>query len=397
MPTSVALPLRVSIDRAAVGEMEIVSGESRLTLRDIALAYEGDSRAHHVRSLRVATDWGSLEATGELSTRDPFALTANAVFRQTPNRVAKLALSGTLERIDAKSEVELDDIRAQAEALLRPFDALWLEKLDASARGVDLARLVEDAPGSDVSVSVSAASQNAQSVAGTLQASNATAGALDEGRLPAREVRVDFVTDLRTAHLDPIEIEMSGSGRLTGSGELVDSRATLALVARAINLQGIYAPLLATALDGRIDASIAGSGEMLRAELTQGPLAIHLDGTRSGSELVVREARITARSHLRGIRSVGVGQLSGGESEWGARVARRGSETFRRAVVQADAKPVERCQRRRTWTGPRHRRADPFRGHGAGSRRESVLGAWRLWRRGRCARVHRRRAEACAA
>jgi translocation and assembly module TamB len=296
MPTSVALPLRVSIDRAAVGEMEIVSGESRLTLRDIALAYEGDSRAHHVRSLRVATDWGSLEATGELSTRDPFALTANAVFRQTPNRVAKLALSGTLERIDAKSEVELDDIRAQAEALLRPFDALWLEKLDASARGVDLARLVEDAPGSDVSVSVSAASQNAQSVAGTLQASNATAGALDEGRLPAREVRVDFVTDLRTAHLDPIEIEMSGSGRLTGSGELVDSRATLALVARAINLQGIYAPLLATALDGRIDASIAGSGEMLRAELTQGPLAIHLDGTRSGSELVVREARITARS-----------------------------------------------------------------------------------------------------
>ncbi|MDH3288439.1 MAG: translocation/assembly module TamB domain-containing protein [Betaproteobacteria bacterium] len=295
IPASVALPLRVSVERAAVTEMEIVSGDSRLALRDIALGYEGDLRAHRVRSLRVASDWGALEATGELDSRDPFALSASAILRRAPERVAKLALSGTLRRIDAKAEADFDDIRAQADALLKPFDPLWLEKLEVRAQGIDLARLVKDAPASDVTLLVNAASRDAESVAGTLQASNANAGTLGEGRFPARQVRSDFVTDLRSARLESLEIRMSGGGRFSGSGELTDRGATFALGAHAINLRGIYAGLLATELDGRVDASLTESGETVRAQLAQGPLAIRLDVARRGSELEVRDARVTAR------------------------------------------------------------------------------------------------------
>lgn len=295
MPTSVALPLRVSIDSVKIGETEIVSGDTRLTLRDVSLGYAGDGRAHRIRALRVATNWGTVEATAELGSRDPFALSANVVFRHAPNEAARLTLSGTLRRIDAKAEGDFDDIRAQADALVRPFDALWLEKLAVRARGIDLARLVDGAPTSEITLSATAASRDAQSLAGTLQATNAAAGALDEERLPAREIAADFATDYSTVRLDSLEIGMSGGGRFSGSGELTGRRATLALEARAINLQGIHARLLATDLDGRVDASLAESGASARAQLAQGPLAIRLDVQRRGAEVQVRDARLTAR------------------------------------------------------------------------------------------------------
>ena len=295
IPGSVALPLRVSVDSATVREMELMSGDSRFTLRDIALGYEGNGRAHRIRALRVATDWGALEATAELGSRDPFALSANAVFRRAPKQVARLALSGTLRRIDAKAEADFDDVRAQADALVKPFDALWLEQLAVHAQGIDLARLVDAAPKSEITLSATAASRDAQSLAGTFQATNAAAGALDEGRLPAREVSANFATDFSSARLDSIEIGMSGGGRFSGTGELAKRRATLALEARAINLQGIHRQLLATGLDGRVDASFAESGESARAQLAQGPLAIRLDVQRRGAEVQVRDARLSAR------------------------------------------------------------------------------------------------------
>ncbi len=296
MPESVALPLRVSVDRASVDELEIVSGESRFSLRDIALGYAGDLRAHRVRSLRVGSEWGSLEATVEIGTRDPFALSGDATFRHTAERFANVALSGTLRRIDAKVAASFDDVRAQGDALLRPFDPLWLEKLEARAQNIDLARLAKDAPTSDVTLLVNAASRDAQSVAGTLQTRNATPGALDEKRAPVREVKSAFVTNFSSADLDSLEIGMSGGGRFSGSGALSAGRATLALDAHAINLRGIHTSLLATQLNGRIDASLGAAGETVRARLSQGPLAIQLDATRRGAELAVREARITARS-----------------------------------------------------------------------------------------------------
>jgi translocation and assembly module TamB len=310
LPATVALPLRVSVARASVGEFEIDRGESRTSLRDISLGYEGDLRTHRVRALRVTSDWGSLEADGELAGRAPFDLSAKAVVRQGPERVAKLTLAGILTRIDARVEIDFDGIRAASDALLKPFDPLWLEKLDVRAQGIDLARLEKDLPSSDVTLSIRAASRDAQNLAGTLQASNATAGTMDEGRVPVREVKADFVTDFRATRLESLEVGMSGGGRFSGSGALSDDgRATLALVAHAINLRGIGARLLATELSGRIDASLAGADATVHAQLTQElgqrPLAIQLDAARHGAELVISHARITAR----GGRIEGRGQL----------------------------------------------------------------------------------------
>ena len=296
IPNSVGLPLRVSIDHASVSEMEITSSDSRIHLRDISLGYEGDRRAHRVRSLRVVTDWGILEASGELGGRDPYPVTAKAVLQRTREQDATLALSGTLRRLEAHADADFDGVRANADATMKPFEAIWLEKFTARAANIDLAPLLKGAPTSDVSLSMSAASRDAQSVVGNLQASNAIAGSLDEGRLPARKVEANFVTDFRMAKLESIEIGMVGGGRLSGSGEFSDGRTAVALDAHAINLKAVYARLLATELNGRIDAAFAASGETVHARLVQGPLSVLLDAARHGSELEIRSAHLTARS-----------------------------------------------------------------------------------------------------
>lgn len=296
LPESVALPLRVGIDRASIEEFEIVLSDSRMSLRDISLGYEGDLRIHRVRALRVSSAWGSLEADGQLASRAPFELSANAVVRQGPGRMAKLALSGNLRRIDARAETEFDGIRAAGDALLKPFDPMWLDKLEVRAQGIDLARLVENAPGSDVTLSIHAASRDPQNLAGTFQASNATAGALDEGRVPIREAKSDFVTDFRAARLESLAVGMSGGGRISGSGALSeDGHAALTLAAHGVNLQGLHTRLLATELNGRIDILLAHTDAAVRAQLAQGPLAIEVDAARRGAEIAVHHARVTAR------------------------------------------------------------------------------------------------------
>jgi translocation and assembly module TamB len=304
LPESVALPLRVSIDRASVDQVEIFNGESRIALRDIALGYDGGLLTHRVHALRVVSDWGSLEAEGELASSAPFALSATAAVRDASGRIAKLVLSGTLAHVATNLATDFDGIQASADAVLKPFDPLWLEELEIRAQGLDLARFAKDLPNSDVMLTIRAASRDAQNLAGTFQASNRTAGPLDAGRVPVREIKSGFVTDFRETRLESLEVSMSGGGRFGGSGALSDDgRATLALAAHAINLQGIHARMLATELNGRVDASLAGADATVRAELTQqlpqklaqGSLSIQLDAARHGAEITVRHARLAAR------------------------------------------------------------------------------------------------------
>jgi translocation and assembly module TamB len=295
IPAIVAPPFRVSVDRASIPALEIARGESKLRLRDITLGYEGDRQAQRVPNLHVASEWGTLEASGELGSAAPFPVAAQAMLRRGPDREASLVLSGTLQRLAAHADGHFDGIGASADAVLAPFAALWLEKLDARAANIDLARLVEGAPASEVSLSLSAASRDAQNVAGTLAASNAAAGTLDEKRLPVRRIEARFATDFVTATAESIEIAMPGGGRFSGSGGLVDGRAALALDANAINLQDVYARLLTTALGGHIAASFDGSGETVRAQFAQGPLSVRIDAERRGADIELRDAHFTAR------------------------------------------------------------------------------------------------------
>ena len=295
-PESIGLPLRIDVDRLSVASLDIERGADRVSLRDLAVSYEGDLGAHRVRSLRFGSEWGTLEAKGELGAREPFALSAGGTFTQSPERVARIALSGTLRQVDAKLDADFDRIRAELDARLAPFESPWLRKLDGRATGIDLARLVADAPASDITVTVHAAGRDAQHIAGSVEATNASAGTLDAGRLPVARAGAAFVTDFRTAQMDSLEIGLSGGGRLAGTGKLEATHASVALDAHAINLRGIAEELLATALDGRIDASFAEAGETVQAELAQGPLAIRLDAARQGRTIALNEARISARS-----------------------------------------------------------------------------------------------------
>jgi translocation and assembly module TamB len=294
-PTSVALPLRVSVGRASIHELEIARGDSQLRLQDITLGYEGDRQAHRVHTLRVVSEWGTLEASGELGGRDPFPVTAKAVLLRAPGQEARFVLSGTLRRLAAHADADFDGIRASADSIIAPFAVRWLEKLDVHAENIDLARLIEGEPASEISLTLNAAGRDARSIAGTLRASNAAAGTLDEKRLPVRQVDARFATDFVTAKVESIEIALLLGGRFSGSGGFADGRATLALDANAINLQGVYARLLATALGGRVAASFDGSTETVNAQLAQGPLSIHIDAERRGPNIEVRNAHLAAR------------------------------------------------------------------------------------------------------
>jgi len=295
IPESIALPLRVSVDRASVAVLEVVDGTTHFVLRDVALGYEADRSAHRLRNLHLVSDWGTLEADGRIGSRDPFPIEATAAWRQAPGRDAAVTVSGALRRVDVVAEGRFDGVRARVTALVKPFDTLWLERLEGQSEGIDLARLAGEAPSSDIALSLTAASRDALSVAGTVRATNATAGPLDERRVPVSEFRSDFSTDFGSARLESIEIAMHGGGRFGGSGELNAAGTTFALDAHAVNLQGIHSRLLATELAGRIDGSLGESAQRVRAHLTQGPLAIRFDAARHGSALEVREARLDAR------------------------------------------------------------------------------------------------------
>ncbi|HEX7055452.1 MAG TPA: translocation/assembly module TamB domain-containing protein [Burkholderiales bacterium] len=263
-PRAPRLPIGLRLRDATLGRLELARGDARLALR-----------ALHVERF-------SLAAQGSVSGAARFTL----LDERFPAAV-RLALEGTLERLQARLGAEARGARAELAARLAPFAAQRLQSLELEVSGVDLQRFFEALPATSLQGSLRAEGTR-EGLRGTLSLVNAGAGPLDAGRLPVARLRSDFSTvGTASASFAGTTIEIGGGGVLHGGGELAPGRLSATLQATALNLRALRSSLRRTALEGALHAVVTPQSQSLRAALSEQGIRLSLEALRRGERIEI--------------------------------------------------------------------------------------------------------------
>ena len=314
-PTDLELPVGLDVGELRVEEFHIDGMDTPLRqLRAGVHLGTDDGRLHRVDQLQLAWDRLQLSGRAQVATGGAMAVDAALDLTQTAAAAATagewsaaLGLSGPLAapqlqaRLRAQASPSRPAQTLDARAALRPFAKWPLGDLQASAKALDLAALLDGAPSTALDLQASATTQG-QDLPADLQLSldNREAGRWNEGRLPLRtlSLRLQARPDQPT-HLDiqSFEAELgsnrAAAGRLSGSGEwnpatwrfdtrlaalrpaLIDVRAPDMRLDGRLRLDGSGFDG-ATANDAQVDVRGTLDGQLLSGGPAQ-PVQVRLD------------------------------------------------------------------------------------------------------------------------
>ncbi|HEU0200513.1 MAG TPA: translocation/assembly module TamB domain-containing protein [Burkholderiaceae bacterium] len=313
LPANLGLPLRVQVERATVGSIAVLRGESEYLFTDLRLAYEGGPAGHHVPGLALTTPWGPLALEATVDATRPFKLEAaiaapgidaagagvTGLAAQLRGHLA-LQLSGSLQDMHADLAGVIADVSAQAQARLTPFAAIPLQTIDLQARSINLAALTPGWPRTELRVQLSAKSPRPGMLTGTLSVHNALAGPLDDQRVPVAALQTAFETDFSHAALTQLVVDLQPGGRLAGAAQLqrpvagAEAFARLRLQANALDLRALRSTLRETNLDGALAIVAESERQTFETTLAQRDMQIHAQAVRQGAQIDVPTLRLSA-------------------------------------------------------------------------------------------------------
>ncbi len=309
-PATLALPLELAVDRAAIGSLIVVLDGERFEAHQVSFGYRGTPARHELRALRAEAPLGELQGEFALDAAPPFAAKgALSVARGGPTlpAAARATFSGSLARLAIALDATLAGAKLDGAAEVAPFAAVWLTRALLRATEIDLARIDHALPQTRLALEVSGSGASASAIAGTLSLRNATAGPLTDGRLPLAALDSPFTLQDARLALSSLRADLGRAGAASGSAALGPDGATLDLAVRRLDLRAVHRSLRATALDGTIRAQIDADSQSIRAELAQGGLRFAVDGRRQGNRFAVREFAVQAgESRLSGSGTVGL-------------------------------------------------------------------------------------------
>lgn len=301
LPSTLALPLIVAVDRAAVGELTLVSGDRKNVLRRVALGYRGDATAHTIRDASVTTDAGRVSGALTLAATTPFA-TSGTIELEGSERwrelKARVDVAGRLDALDVALSATAFGAKASGSAQLTPLAPQTLPGASLAVEALDLAAIDASLPRTAIAGTLTAALGANGSLAGRLAVTNSLAGPYDQQRLPLSALSTRYV--LASDVLDLTELageagpraKMRGAARipLAQSGAFGSWRLELAQV----DLARLHTALIATQLSGQFDAELAAAGQVLKGDLAQNNLGLSFAARVTGTAVDVPRFRLRA-------------------------------------------------------------------------------------------------------
>lgn len=297
-PQVPALPVPLRIDDARIANFVITRAGQTTDLGAVSFGYEAESTAHRLRGVRFRLSDFDIRVDGTVGTRAPFAVKAEAsVARETPapRFAAHIAARGDLLRLafDATAESAGAGLRADAE--IAPGTDHPITRLNATLTALDLHALEETLPQTALSGAVELAATGGRLLTGTVHLSNAVSGRYDEGRLPLVGLRSTIRTDLVTAELPDLVVDLGTAGELSGITRLQPEGLTLSLIARNLDLGALHGRLHRTQLAGKAHAVLTRDRQSVTADFADNDMRLQLRAERAGAAVVLHEAVAHAR------------------------------------------------------------------------------------------------------
>ena len=231
-PDTLALPVDVGIERATFGRVVVRSEPDELAFEDVSLAYEGSATRHAVRDLKARSALGALGGAIALGAAPPFPASGTAsLAREDASLPVALeaTLDGSLERLEIALGGKAAGGAVDGTVRLAPFATRWLADANARLTGLDLARLDASWPRTELAATVAAAMGDDGAISGTVDAKNAAAGPLSDGKLPLVILASPFTWRGGELALQGLNAGFGAGGSATGS-----ARASRRIAPRSI-------------------------------------------------------------------------------------------------------------------------------------------------------------------
>lgn len=299
LPTSLQPPLPVRIDHLGIGSLRMQDaqpGQAR-ELGSLHARVWGDAR-----QWRLSADgrgpWGSLQGRAGMAARAPFDLhgeLAGELLAQAHALRVQARLGGSLARMSVLVRARALQAQAQADAELRPFDAVWLGPTRIRIDGLDPRRLQAAWPEAMLEVRAELHEAPGGALLGSLQLRNQQPGSIDAQRVPLRELRARLQLRDGILRADTLRAELSGGARADGLLQWsLRASASARLQVRGLDLHALYGRLVPTRLDGSVDLQGDSASQRLALALTQPGWVVSVQARRDGSRIDVPQAELRA-------------------------------------------------------------------------------------------------------
>ena len=310
LPSSLRLPLPVTIEAVSVGQIE--SGdyaypEGRTVAIGEALAarVDSDGTVHRLLALRARTAGLAIAGAATLAAEPPFALTLTAEIAATVGeRPLALDLSGegTLAEFTLSGRVRPSEqttaltIRGEISAQVQAFSAQPVSALVASISGFDPAAWIDGAPQAQLDLNADLRPQGSSGVefAGRLAVVNQRPDAIDRDRLPITALTATLAVDGTGWRADDLELRLSGGGRVHGQATLRADELALRVVASRVDASALHSRLRATQLAGPLRAQLGLHRQRVEADLRDAQFTIQGRLTIDPQAVSLTELRLAA-------------------------------------------------------------------------------------------------------
>ena len=299
LPASLALPLEIQVASARIARLRITGAASAFEAENIEFGYSGGGSGHSLHNASIDFYGIHLVGSGTIGSGRPFTVNASLTASRDEAPAGKLAVSiaGPLERLRLQAHADAAGGSADAEGTLSPYEPVPLQKLLATASGLDLQALDPALPRTALDAKmildpVRGATRG--ELKGRLDVRNRLAGSYDKERLPLVALETAVETDFSRARLNG-RADLGTAGQLTGNAEISAQGATLALRTDRLDLAGLHSRMRATRLSGRIDARIDGKKQSATADLSERDIQLAFQLEKIGDAVELRDVRARAR------------------------------------------------------------------------------------------------------
>lgn len=308
MPTSMSLPLALSLNDISLQKLMLQQGTSITELSGLQLHGTSDGVQHTLVLDKLTTAFGQATALLHLNGKPPFATSggielAGLYQQEKIQEKFQLAaqLSGSLQELGIALKASGDKLNGSADVIATPFAAIPLKQAKIDLQHINPQTFSASAPKADLRLladlqPTSNASADNLRVAGKVDISNAIPGSLDQQRLPLSSATATVDLGVDSQRLTDLRIALLKKASLVGKGQFrpADKSGSFDFQISDLDLHAIHQELKPTALRGPLSVQLNTDTQDISLKLQDAVYNIQADASVSADKVTLKQVQLLA-------------------------------------------------------------------------------------------------------
>lgn len=309
LPQQLVLPMGLELQALRLNTLSVTQapGSTPLIVKALQARMKTDGVHHQLELQQVHTPYGALNGQLYLEGAQPFtlrgAIHASGNVKDAPVQLHVRA-SGTLAAIQLEAEASGRQMTGKAHAILAPFAAVPVQRIQLDVGHFDPRLLDASAPQADISLhadlqplgSVKGGTAGAPSfrLAGELRLDNALPGRLDQQKLPVQSLQANVELDAQTQRVNSLLLSFPKGGQIRGQGAVQNGQGKFSLQIRNLDSHALHDTLRQTQLQGKAEFDLHAAHQTMLLQLSDKSIRLEADIRAEAAQWQMRSLQLTS-------------------------------------------------------------------------------------------------------